>query len=115
MTKDQAIEAVKLPDQNRYAEIIAFAMSWVPRQRGTFSSEDLRAAYEKAGYPPSEEYRSMGPVFRKLKHLDLIEKAGGGTALNDQAHDRPINLWRTKIKHQQLPGVLIGGKQSKLF
>ena len=115
MTKDQAIEAVKLPNPNHYESCLLFATNFVKSARNTFTSEDVKAAYEALNLPQPKEPRVWGAAIRELYKADMLIHAGYTRYKNKAGHGRPISVWRAAIQHEQLPGVFIGGKQSKLF
>ena len=115
MTKDEAIEAVKLPDQNQYDSCLQFATGFVKSARNTFTSEDMKDAYAARNLPEPKEPRVWGAVIRELNKSGLLVHAGYTRYKNKAGHGKPTNLWRAAVQHDQLPGILVGGKQSKLF
>ena len=115
MTTDQSIEAVKLPDQNQYEQCLRFAKYFVASSRGTFTNEDIKDLYTSLNLPEPKEPRVWGAVIRELNKSGLLIHVGYTVYKKKEGHARPCSIWRAAIQHDQLPGVLIGGKQSKLF
>jgi hypothetical protein len=115
MTTDQSIEAVKLPDQNQYEQCLRFATGFVKSARNTFTSEDMKDAYAARNLPEPKEPRVWGAVIRELNKSGLLIHVGYTVYKKKEGHSRPCSIWRAAIQHDQLLGVLIGGKQSKLF
>lgn len=115
MTKEEAIEAVQLPEDNHYDVCYSFAIGFISAQRGKFTSEDLILAYGLKKLPIPKEPRVWGAVIRRLYKEERIEPVTWSTYQAKQGHGRPVRVWRTVVKHDNLPGIIAGGKQEKLF
>lgn len=88
-----AITLVRQPDENHYYECLSFARKFIVHVN-EFTSEDLKAAYEKANLPMPKEPRLFGAIFNQLKKENLITPMGFVTAKNPVCHGRPIRKWQ---------------------
>lgn len=96
-TYEEALHSVTLPPSNHFDTILAWSRSWVKQLRGeTFTTEQLRAVYERREESIPAEPRVYGAVLRRLIGEGLIEPIGWEESKNKQAHKRPIRVWRIK-------------------
>ena len=104
----EAIERVKQPRNNHYAECYNFSKVWI-RSTQLFVSDDLIQAYKKSGLPQPQEYRVFGSVLSDLSKYGLIENVGYVKCNYSEAknHNRPVTQWRSL--------VFIPGTQQELF
>ena len=115
MTENQAMEAVILPESNHYESCLNFALSYVNVARGTFTSEDLKAAYTARLLPEPREPRVWGAVIKSLSRSKLIIPIGWATYRGKLGHSKPSRIWRAAIVREVLHGIVAGGKQEVMF
>jgi len=63
----------------------------------TFTAEDLRKYCHKRGLSEPKEPRVWGAIMADLRRSGRITRVGWGTSENDQAHYRPVAVWRVKL------------------
>lgn len=94
LSKNEAIEATQIPDENHFSKCMKYAVRFVKKQKCKFTSEDCIHAYKKTKNPQPKEPRVWGKVFTELIKAGFIKHAGFGRAKNTSAHGKPINIWK---------------------
>lgn len=90
---EKAIEQVKDNNKSYYLTAYGFAADWVKNQFDTFSSEDLKEDFYKAGHPKPSEPRVFGAVINELKKNKLIKFHSYQSYRNPAGHCRPSSVW----------------------
>ena len=110
-----ALDNVIKPDRNFAAIVEQFANEYCRKARGTFTSEDIREAYELSGNPVPADWRVLGAAMTRLKQNNLIQSEGYVTYRGKQGHCRPSTLWRSVLHFEQFEAKELIGRQAKLF
>jgi len=105
MNLSDSLEAVKQPESNHYDTCYSFALTYLSRAKGKFTSEDVRDAYYYAGHPQPKETRVWGAVFKKMQTEGRIVSCGYVKYRGTAGHSRPSTLWR-KSEPINLPNQL---------
>jgi hypothetical protein len=93
-SKEEAIQTVKINNEEYYDLAIEFAKRWIYERWTEFSSEDLSFdMYLVLGRPT--ELRVLGPVMAYLRDNNLIKHHRTGTYKAKQGHRKPTNIWIT--------------------
>lgn len=89
---EDALARVARAPGNSYHQCLAFAVSWVTKQKRTtaFTSGTLRQEAAKAGIVPAES-RVWGAVLRTLRKEQLIIACG--TTQEGRSHSGLATLW----------------------
>jgi hypothetical protein len=90
---ERSIDMVKDGESNNFDFCFEYAKEFI-RGRQMVTSEDVIIQYKSEKLPEPKEPRVWGAVFRELKKLGFIEKAGFGHARIPSSHCKPINVWR---------------------
>lgn len=93
-TKEQGIQKVIDNNALDYAKIKAFAYKWLTTRFEKFTSDDLRADYEKENDPPLQP-AVYGGVFSSLSKEKLISHKGFTRTSRGIAHNRDIKIWKS--------------------
>ena len=93
---EKYIKQVAEPQDNHFDMCFEFAKNWVNGQKGTFTSEDVRAAYAATENPQPREARVWGAVFRRLSNNGVIVHQGFVKYRDKSGHGKPSNQWKKR-------------------
>jgi tRNA splicing endonuclease len=93
---EKYIEKVKEPQDNYFESCFEFAKNWLNDQKGTFTSEDVRAAYAATENPQPREARVWGAVFRMLSNNGVIVHNGFVKYRDKSGHGKPSSEWKKR-------------------